>query len=73
MIFLSSVCMWLGGLLRLYTIPQWLLFRIFVQKVFETNLNFRYKGVKNQKKINARYKLLYLKCFYFSSFLRVDT
>ena len=24
-----------------YTVAQWLLFGIFVQKVFETNLNFR--------------------------------
>ena len=35
-----------GGLLRLYSIPQWLLLRIFVQKVSETNLNFSYRGVK---------------------------
>ena len=32
------------------TITQWLLLRIFVQKVFETNLNFRYQHVKNPKK-----------------------
>ena len=27
--------------------PQWLLLGIFVQNVFETNLNFRYQQVKN--------------------------
>ena len=30
-------------------IKLWLLFGIFVQKVFETNVNFRYQRVKNQK------------------------
>ena len=31
-------------------LPQWLLFRIFVQKVLGTNLNFRYHELRNQKK-----------------------
>ena len=31
-------------------ISQWLLLGNFVQKVFETNLNFRYQREKNQKK-----------------------
>ena len=30
--------------------PQWLLFGIFVRKVFDTNLNFRYQWEKNLKK-----------------------
>ena len=30
-------------------LPQWLLFRIFVQKVLGTNLNFRYHELRNQK------------------------
>ena len=29
---------------------QWLLLRIFILKLFETNLNFRYQWVKNPKK-----------------------
>ena len=29
---------------------KWLLLGIFVQKVFESNLNFRYQQVKNLKK-----------------------
>ena len=33
------------------TASLWLLFRIFVQKVFETNVNFKYHGVQNQKKL----------------------
>ena len=47
-----------------------LLLGIFVQQIFETNLNFRYQRVSNQKKINALllYQLLKLtseKCLYF--------
>ena len=30
---------------------QWLLLGIFVQKVFATNLNFRYQGVRNLKRL----------------------
>ena len=30
---------------------QWLLFGIFVQKVFERNLNFRYQPVRKSEKI----------------------
>ena len=33
----------------------WLLFGMFVQKVFEKNLNLRYQQVKNQKKIKAQF------------------
>ena len=33
-----------------FTVPRWLLLGILVQKVFETNLTFRYQGVKNLKK-----------------------
>ena len=41
--------------IRLYTttllqLSLWLLFRIFIQKVFETNLNFKSQQVRNQKK-----------------------
>ena len=41
--------------IRLYTttllqLSLWLLFRIFIQKVFETNLNFKSQQVINQKK-----------------------
>ena len=41
--------------IRLYTttllqLSLWLLFGIFVQKVFERNLNFRCQQVRNQKK-----------------------
>ena len=32
------------------TLAQWLLFKIFAQKVFETNLNFRCPQVRNLKK-----------------------
>ena len=32
---------------------QWLLLEIFVQKVFETNLNCKYRQVKNLKKHNT--------------------
>jgi hypothetical protein len=32
---------------------QWLLLGIFVQKVFETKLNFRYQFVRNQKKMKT--------------------
>ena len=32
------------------TASLWLLLKIFEQKVFETNVNFKYQGVKNQKK-----------------------
>jgi hypothetical protein len=36
-------------------LPQWLLLGIFVQKVFETNLKFRYQRVRNLKKIWPRW------------------
>ena len=36
--------------LKNFRTAQWLLLRIFVQKVFETNLNFRYQQVKDPKK-----------------------
>ena len=41
---------------------QWLLLDIFVQKVFEVNVNIRYQGVKHLKKIKALlvYQLLKL-------------
>ena len=32
-----------------FTVPQWLLFGILVQKVFETNLSFRYQGKQARK------------------------
>ena len=36
-----------------YHFAQWLLLGIFVRKVFDTNLNFRYQRVKKSKKIRA--------------------
>ena len=42
----------LSGLQCMYKVglAQWLLFGIFVQKVFKTNLNFRDQQVRNHKK-----------------------
>ena len=35
------------------TASLWLLLSIFVRNVFETNVNFKYQGVKNQKKVDT--------------------
>ena len=51
------------------SLSQWLLLGILVQKVFETNLNFRYQRVINLKKYSQKVsqllKLTKQKSFYF--------
>ena len=39
--------------------PQWLLLKFFVQKGFETNLNFRYQRVQTQKNEKRKTFLLF--------------